>query len=156
MGSRPWPFKVACHVTGTLCAKSNPIFWFPVDVGVVIWDEMQTCIWPSRCHCHSLSLAPVNPDWFQPSWFCLSGTCSPGWSRTYSRRAVKWLCVCVCVCVVLIGLRATWPTTNRFTLTLTSVPRTKCLDVGHPAPASSDLASYVQTAVAIVTGNNAD
>jgi len=22
------------------------------------------CIWPSRCHCHSLSLAPVNPDWF--------------------------------------------------------------------------------------------
>ena len=25
----------------------------------------------------------------------LSGTCSPGWSRTYSRRAVKWFCVCV-------------------------------------------------------------
>ena len=25
----------------------------------------------------------------------LSGTCSPGWSRTYSRRAVKRLCVCV-------------------------------------------------------------
>ena len=22
------------------------------------------CIWHSRCHCHSLSLAPVNPDWF--------------------------------------------------------------------------------------------
>ena len=22
------------------------------------------CIWPSRCHCHSLYLAPVNPDWF--------------------------------------------------------------------------------------------
>ena len=29
-------------------------------------------------------------------YFYLSGTCSPGWSRTYSRRAVKWLCVCVC------------------------------------------------------------
>jgi len=30
----------------------------------------------------------------------LSGTCSPGWSRTsFSRRAVKRLCVCVCVCV---------------------------------------------------------
>jgi len=28
---------------------------------------------PSRCHCHSLSLAPVNPDWFY-----LSGTCLPG------------------------------------------------------------------------------
>jgi len=34
------------------------------DVGVVVWDEVQTRIQPSRCHCHSLSLAPVNPDWF--------------------------------------------------------------------------------------------
>ena len=23
------------------------------------WSEVQTCIWPSWCHCHSLSLAPV-------------------------------------------------------------------------------------------------
>jgi len=22
------------------------------------------CMWPSWCHCHSLSLAPINPDWF--------------------------------------------------------------------------------------------
>jgi len=29
-----------------------------------IWGEVQICIWPSWCHCHSLSLAPVNPDWF--------------------------------------------------------------------------------------------
>ena len=29
-----------------------------------VWDEVQICIWPSWCHCHSLSLAPVNPDWF--------------------------------------------------------------------------------------------
>ena len=28
-------------------------------------------------------------------WFYLSDTCSPGWSRAYSRRAVKRLCVCV-------------------------------------------------------------
>ena len=36
--------------------------------GMLAWlsvcDEVQICIWPSRCHCHSLSLAPVNPDWF--------------------------------------------------------------------------------------------
>jgi len=38
-----------------------------------VWSEVQTCIWPSRCHCHSLSLASVNPDWFY-----LSGTGSPG------------------------------------------------------------------------------
>ena len=29
-----------------------------------VWGGVQTCIWPSWCHCHSLSLAPVNPDWF--------------------------------------------------------------------------------------------
>jgi len=28
------------------------------------WVEVQICMWPSRCNCHSLSLAPVNPDWF--------------------------------------------------------------------------------------------
>jgi len=31
--------------------------------GVLAWlsvrSEVQTCIWPSWCHCHSLSLAPV-------------------------------------------------------------------------------------------------
>jgi len=25
-----------------------------------VWGEVQICIWPSRCHCHSLSLAPVS------------------------------------------------------------------------------------------------
>jgi len=39
----------------------------------VVWGEVQICIWPSWCHCHSLSLAPVNPHWFY-----LSGTGSPG------------------------------------------------------------------------------
>ena len=24
-----------------------------------VWSDMQTCIWPSGCHCHSLSLASV-------------------------------------------------------------------------------------------------
>jgi len=38
-----------------------------------VWGEVQICIWLSRCHCHSLSLAPVNPDSFY-----VSGTSSPG------------------------------------------------------------------------------
>ena len=38
-----------------------------------VWSEVQTCIWPSWCHCHSLSLASVNLD-----WFFLSDTGSPG------------------------------------------------------------------------------
>ena len=41
--------------------------WFSV------WSEVQTCIWPSRCHCHSLSLASV-----KSRLVYLSGTGSPG------------------------------------------------------------------------------
>jgi len=43
-----------------------------------VWGEVQICIWPSSCHCHSLSLAPVNPDWFY-----LSGISSPIYSYAY-------------------------------------------------------------------------
>jgi len=46
-----------------------------VLVWLSVWGEMRILIWPSWCHCYSLSLAPVIPDWF---WFCLSGTGSPG------------------------------------------------------------------------------
>jgi len=34
-----------------------------------VWSEMQSCIWPSRCHCHSLSLASVKSTLVLP--FCL-------------------------------------------------------------------------------------
>jgi len=29
-----------------------------------VWGMVHICILPSWCHCHSLSLALVNPDWF--------------------------------------------------------------------------------------------
>jgi len=41
-------------------------------------SRVQICTWPSRRHCHSLSIAPVNPDWFYIPDFHLSGTGSPG------------------------------------------------------------------------------
>ena len=50
-----------------------------------VWSEVQTCIWPSGCHCHSLSLASVKSSLVLPFWY--SG--SPG------QRAVKRVCVCV-------------------------------------------------------------
>ena len=37
-----------------------------------VWIEVQTCIRPSWCHCHSLPLASV-----KSRWFYLSGTGSP-------------------------------------------------------------------------------
>jgi len=29
-----------------------------------VWVKVQICIWSSWCQYHSLSLAPVNSDWF--------------------------------------------------------------------------------------------
>jgi len=61
--------------------NGTPEWW---DAGVVVCVKVQIYIWPSWCHCHSLSLAPVNLDWFY-----LPGAGSPGWSQTKSKRAVK-------------------------------------------------------------------
>ena len=40
--------------------------WFSV------WSGMQTCIWPSSCHCHSLSLASVKSRLVLPFWYRLT------------------------------------------------------------------------------------
>jgi len=37
-----------------------------------VWSEMQTCIWPSWCHCHSLSLASVKSRLMLPFWYRLT------------------------------------------------------------------------------------
>ena len=37
-----------------------------------VWSEMQRCIWPSWCHCHSLSLAPVKSRLVLPFWYRLT------------------------------------------------------------------------------------
>ena len=54
-----------------------------------VWSEMQTCIWPSWCHCHSLSLASVKSRLVLPFWYCLT--------RVVPEKGVKRVCVCVCV-----------------------------------------------------------
>jgi len=37
-----------------------------------VWSEVQTCIWPSRFHCHSLSLAPEKSTLVLPFWYRLT------------------------------------------------------------------------------------
>ena len=37
-----------------------------------VWSEMQTCIWPSWCHCHSLSLVSVKSRLVLPFWYRLT------------------------------------------------------------------------------------
>ena len=36
------------------------------------WSEVQTCIWPSWCHCHSLSVASVKSRLVLPFWYRLT------------------------------------------------------------------------------------
>ena len=58
-----------------------------------LWSEMQTCIWPGWCHCHSLSLATVKSRLVLPFWYRLS--------RVVLEKGLLNRCVCVCVCVCM-------------------------------------------------------
>ena len=56
-----------------------------------VWSEVQTCIWPSWCHCLSLSLASVKSRLDLPFWYRLT--------RVVLDKGPLNGCVCVCVCV---------------------------------------------------------
>ena len=57
-----------------------------------LWSEVQTCIRPSWCHCHSLSLASVRSRLVLPFWYWLT--------RVVPDRGPLNVCVCVYVCVM--------------------------------------------------------
>ena len=54
-----------------------------------VWSEVQTCIWPSWCHCHSLSLASIKSRLVLPVWYWLT--------RVVPEKGPLNGCVCVCV-----------------------------------------------------------
>jgi len=108
------------------------------------WGEVQICIWPSWCHCHLVSLAPVNPDLVLRFWYWLT--------RVVMDKDPLNGCCCCCCCsrstkpepLVIIGIgflqagcpSVTEPTDKRVhkicTLTLTnrknhSLPRKESL-----------------------------
>ena len=61
----------------------------PVKNWVVgVWSEVQTCIWSSWCHCHSLSLASVKSRLVLPFWYRLTWV-------VLRKRAIKRVCACV-------------------------------------------------------------
>jgi len=49
-----------------------------------VWSEVQTCMWPSWCHCHSLSLASVKSRLVLPFWY------------RPTRVVPENVCVCAC------------------------------------------------------------
>ena len=70
-----------------------------------VWSEVQTFIWPSWCHCYSLSLALVKSRLVLPFWYRLTWVVP-------EKGPLSIVCVCVCVCVCtcsIPGLRLGWP-----------------------------------------------
>ena len=61
-----------------------------------VWSEVQTqtCIWPSWCHCHSLSLASVKSRLVLPFWYRLT--------RVFPDKGPLNGCVCVCDSISVI------------------------------------------------------
>ena len=62
-----------------------------------VWSEVQTCIWPSWCHRHSLSLASVKSRLVLPFWYQLT--------RVVPNEGPLNVCVCVCFNDFLIFLK---------------------------------------------------
>jgi len=58
---------------------------------LLVWSKVQICIWPSSCHCHSLSLASVKSRLVLPFWYWLT--------RVVPEKGPLNGCACVCVCV---------------------------------------------------------
>ena len=60
-----------------------------------VWSQLQTCIRPSWCHCHSLSLASLKSRLVLPFWYRLT--------RVVPDK--EPLNGCVCVCVFIVGVK---------------------------------------------------
>ena len=59
-----------------------------------VWSDVQTCIWPSWCHCQSLSLASVKSRLVLPFWY------RP--TRVVPEKGPLNGCVCLCVFLTLL------------------------------------------------------
>ena len=71
------------HPAGKKLLSGGVLAWLSV------WSEMQTCMWPSWCHCHSLYLASVKSRLVLPFWYRLT--------RVVPEKGPLNGCVCVCV-----------------------------------------------------------
>ena len=62
-----------------------------------VWSDVQTCIWPSWCHCHPLSLAPVKSRLVLPFWYRLT------WVVPDKEPLSGCMYVCMFIAVSLCG-----------------------------------------------------
>ena len=72
-----------------------PVKNWVVGRGVLAWlsvcSKVQTCIWPSWCHCHSLSLASVKSRLVSPLWSRLTQVVPEKWPLN-ARVCVLYMC----------------------------------------------------------------
>jgi len=68
-------------------------------VWLCVWVKVQICMWSGWCHCHSLSLAPGNPDCFYLPNFTFLVPAYPGNPGLSPEGHKMCVCACVCACV---------------------------------------------------------
>jgi len=89
-----------------------------------VWSKVQTRIWPSCCHCHSLSLASVRSRLVLPFWYWLT------W--VVLKKGPLNVCVCVCVRVrVRVHVRS-WSTFTQYFYTCGNYQKWRCVYDGMP------------------------
>ena len=88
----PMPLKLMLKFSLFLICSHDGLLSGGLLAWLSVWSEVQACIWPSWCHCHSLSLASVKSGLVLPFWYWLP-------QLVLEIRAVKRVCVCLCVCV---------------------------------------------------------
>ena len=65
------------------------------------WSEVQTCIRPSWCRCHSLSLASVKSRLVLPFWYWLTRVVPLNWCRPMYVCTGAYVCMNVCMAAVI-------------------------------------------------------
>ena len=84
VGLHIWLTSLSRIAFSALMLSGEVLAWLSV------WSEVQICIWPSWCHCYSLSLASVKSRLVLPFWY---------WpTRVVPEKGPLNGCVCVCVC----------------------------------------------------------
>jgi len=86
------------------CKKMNAgvLAWLSV------WGEVQICIWPSWCHHNSLSLAPVNPDWFYQNGSAFLMPAYPGCPGIKAIKQMWYLVVAAAAAAAVFIVAPEW------------------------------------------------
>ena len=125
-----------CWLSGRKCIRPVEKLNGGVLAWLSVWSAVQTCIWPSWCHCYPLSLASVKSRLVLPFWYRLTWavpekgplkTCVCVSSRKYPKIQLRQ--------VITNVLHPSWATTDLGSQTASS--RLQCRQRQSPTTQSS-------------------